>query len=222
VIVVDTITRRWYAFAFLAVFLWAARAERSWKRALRFLAVASVVSFLAEYSSTHGSFPYGHYVYIAHTEGKELYISNVPLFVPLTFGIVVWAGRALAARRGTGPLWVVLGGALGAAAIDLVIDPVTLRGGRWFLGRLYDYHASGPWFSVPWSNFAGWVLVAGAILLVDTVFERGANKASERGFTLAMAICAFFVVTAFVIRRPDIGAAGLGVTVSLVWLSRYT
>ena len=50
------------------------------------------ISLAAEYLSTHTGFPYGRYDYIATTHGYELYISNVPLFVPVSFGTV---GRRL-------------------------------------------------------------------------------------------------------------------------------
>ena len=46
--------------------------------------------------------------------------------------------------------------------LDVVIDPVAVRGGRWFLGDLFYYPNGGVYFGVPLSNFAGWWLV-GAI-----------------------------------------------------------
>ena len=64
----------------------------------------------------------------------------MPLFVPLSFGTVVWAGRALVNRANISPGVLILGGALFAAAIDLVIDPMTLRGGTWFLRFNSDWN----------------------------------------------------------------------------------
>jgi uncharacterized membrane protein len=43
--------------------------------------------------------------------------------------------------------------------IDVVIDPLAVRGDRWFLGRIFDYAEPGVYFGVPLSNFAGWWLV---------------------------------------------------------------
>jgi uncharacterized membrane protein len=136
----ETIGHRWYAFAFIVAFFWAASAERDWKRALRFILVASGISLTAEYLSTHTGFPYGRYEYIAQTRGSEIYISNIPLFVPISFGTVVWAGRALANRIGISSGILIVWGAILAAAIDLIIDPMTLRGESWFLGSVYRYH----------------------------------------------------------------------------------
>ena len=43
--------------------------------------------------------------------------------------------------------------------IDVVIDPVALRGDRWFLGQIYGYTYPGLYFGVPLENFAGWAVV---------------------------------------------------------------
>lgn len=221
-IVLHTLTHRWWALIFLPVFFWAAMAERSWRRALRFLLVASGISLTAEYMSTHTNFPYGRYDYIAMTHGKELYISNVPLFVPLTFGIVIWAGRALANRVNVHPARLIIGGAVFAAAIDLVMDPMTLRGGTWFMGWMYSYRSSGPWFNVPWSNYAGWILVGALILSVDYLLEARSprNVVPERGRLLAYGICGFFIVLALATRHWAIAAASAGVTIVMMSLAR--
>jgi putative membrane protein len=216
-IVLHTITHRWYAFAFVIAFFWAAAAERDWRSALRFIAVASGISLAAEYLSTHTGFPYGRYDYIATTHGYELYVSNVPLFVPISFGTVVWAGRALANRVNVSPGVLVLGGALFAAAIDLVIDPMTLRGGSWFLGWLYSYRATGQWFDVPLSNYVGWIFVSALILMVDVLFKARAQRKvdSRRGPMLAYGMCGFFIVIALVTSHWAIAGASVGVTLVL-------
>ncbi len=221
-IVLHTITHRWWALAFIPAFFWVATAERTWRRALRFLAVASCVSLAAEYLSTHTGFPYGRYDYIANTHGSELYISNVPIFVPLTFGIVVWVGRALVNRANIRPGTLIVGGALFATAIDLVIDPMTLRGGTWFLGRLYSYRSSGLWFNVPWSNYAGWVLMSALILTIDSVFEARAPKKvdARRGPMLAYGMCGFFIVIALATSHWAIAAASAGVTIVIMSIAR--
>ena len=221
-IVLHTLTHRWWALIFIPVFFWVATAERSWRSALRFLAVASGISLAAEYLSTHTGFPYGRYDYIANTHGTELYISNVPLFVPLTFGTVIWAGRALINKTNVRPATLIVGGAVFAAAIDLVIDPMTLRGGTWFMGWLYSYRSSGPWFNVPWSNYAGWILVGALILFVDTLFEAKTPKKVDavRGPMLAYGMCGFFIVIALATSHWAIAGASAGVTIVMMSLAR--
>jgi putative membrane protein len=221
-IVLHTLTHRWWALIFIPAFFWVAAAERSWRAALRFLAVASTISFGAEYLSTHTGFPYGRYDYIANTHGSELYISNVPIFVPLTFGTVIWAGRALINKANVRPATLIVGGALFAAAIDLVIDPMTLRGGTWFLGRLYAYRAGGPWFDVPLSNYAGWILAGAIILVIDEAFEARARKRVDtvRGPLLAFGTCGFFIVIALATSHWAIAGASVGVTIVMISLAR--
>jgi putative membrane protein len=46
--------------------------------------------------------------------------------------------------------------------LDVVIDPLAVRGDRWFLGRIFWYPDGGLYFGVPLSNFAGWLLVGAA------------------------------------------------------------
>jgi uncharacterized membrane protein len=46
--------------------------------------------------------------------------------------------------------------------LDVVIDPLAVRGDRWFLGRVFWYPHGGPYFGVPLSNFGGWLLVGAA------------------------------------------------------------
>ena len=43
--------------------------------------------------------------------------------------------------------------------IDVIIDPVALRGDRWFLGRIYGYPDPGVYFGIPLMNFVGWAVV---------------------------------------------------------------
>jgi putative membrane protein len=51
-------------------------------------------------------------------------------------------------------------GAVLMTTLDVVIDPVALRGYRWFLGQIYGYPEPGAYFGIPLANFAGWLLVS--------------------------------------------------------------
>ncbi len=215
-IVWHTVMHRWWALAFIPVFFWAARGERSWRAALRFYAIAALVSLAAEYASTHTGFPYGRYTYETATRGHEIFIGNVPLFVPLTFGVVVWAGRSVARRVTRNPWALIPAGAIVATGIDLAIDPMTVRGEQWFLGHLYTYAHPEGFFNVPWSNFAGWVLVSALIIAIDVAIERGAGrKGSARGAILATGTAAFFTGIGIVTRHEAIPATAGAVTIAL-------
>jgi len=121
------------------------------------------VAMLAELSSTRTGFPFGLYEYTGLTRGQELFIADVPFIDSLSFVFLAYAAFCLArialAGRGA-PRWVMAltAGAL-MMALDIVIDPLAVRGDRWFLGPLFAYTTAGPYFGVPFSNFAGWVLV---------------------------------------------------------------
>ena len=163
-----------YVFGFLALFLTAATSIWGWRRAAVFTVWAGSLAFAAEWLSTRIGFPFGLYHYTGLTAGRELYISNVPFFDPLSFTFLAYASLGLArlilgiAER---PLPTGLGARLRLAGLtgllmmwlDLVIDPLAVRGDRWFLGRIFYYPEPGRYFGVPVANFAGWVLVGAVI-----------------------------------------------------------
>lgn len=218
-IVVETLFRRWYAVGFVALFFWSAAREVGWRRALRFFAVASVIQLGAELTSTRWGAPFGDYHYTAKSRGDELYVSNVPLFVPLAFCTVVWAGRSLAATvRPAKTAWsLVLPGAAAAAVLDLLIDPMTLRGRSWFLGDLYAYDAGGGWFSVPWSNTGGWLVSSAMILLVDAILEPDYVPPPPERSALALpaAIAGFFVLIALFTGHFAIAFTNIALTLGI-------
>ncbi len=167
-----TVIHRPYVWAFFACFLAFALRHLGARRTLTFAVGTWAVAFAAEYSSTRNGFPFGPYAYFDGTRGRELWISNVPFWDSLSFVFLSYFSLVLAAaiRSPPGTLseapWPglrarstpLLGGAL-MTILDVVIDPVTLRGERWFLGRIYAYPGDGFWFGVTAANFAGWFLV---------------------------------------------------------------
>jgi uncharacterized membrane protein len=179
-----------YVFVFLLAYLFAAISRMGWARTLTFTAIAWAVAYAAEFSSTRNGFPFGLYHYIDVTRDRELWISNVPFFDSLSFTFLCYLGHALAVllwaplvvRRGDFQVAdtrairtstrVLLTGAFLTMLLDVVIDPVTLQGDRWFLGRIYYYPNGGVHFGVPLSNYAGWFVVALVSIGVFQRFER--------------------------------------------------
>ena len=96
-----------YVFGFLAVYLAAAAAAWGWRRAVAFTAWAGGLAFAAEWSSTRIGIPFGIYHYTGATVERELYLSNVPFFDPLSFTFLSYASLGLAGQ--------LLGGQEGAA-----------------------------------------------------------------------------------------------------------
>src|SRR5574337_2197798 len=228
---VATVVLRPYVFVFLAFYLTAATVAIGWWRTALFTGIAWVVAFSAEYSSTRNGIPFGFYSYIPETKGRELWISNVPFMDSLSFTFLAYvsftlaqwlrlpvgaSGREVVAVRRS---WPVL--ALAAVLfmlIDVVIDPVALRGDRWFLGKIYNYPEPGLYFGVPLTNFLGWAIVGfvtiavfqrvDRALTVEPTLDKGV-KPVLCGVLLYYLILTFNLVMTFVIGEMLLGIAGI-------------
>lgn len=185
-----TVVLRPYVFVFLAVYLVAAVTKMGWRKTGAYTLVAWAIAFVAEFSSTRTGVPFGMYVYLDATRDRELWLANIPFFDSLSFSFLCYLGYALAiflyaplvcgrgdfqvadtrAIRTSPP--VLLTGAFFTMLFDLVIDPLTLEGERWFLGRIYYYPGGGLHFGVPLSNYAGWFVVALATIAVYQRLDR--------------------------------------------------
>ena len=168
-----TVLLRPYVWAFFACFLVIAGAQLRGRGTLVFCALAWCTAFAAEYSSTRNGFPFGPYVYLDATRSRELWVSNVPFWDSLSFVFLAYfswrvAAQVRAPRRSgavlLAPSTALLAGLL-MMLLDVVIDPVALRGDQWFLGRLYLYPSPGPYFGVTLANFVGWFLVGTVTVL---------------------------------------------------------
>ena len=226
----STILLRPYVFLFLALYLWAASSAIGRRRTALFTGIAWVVAFAAEYSSTRNGIPFGFYSYIPATRGRELWISNVPFMDSLSFTFLAYVSFALAqwltlpigageqqvvaGRRSRAVLWL---GAFLFMLIDVVIDPLALRGDRLFLGKIYDYPSPGVYFGVPLTNFLGWGVVG---LVIIALFQKADRLLPEDaptaqgvrpillGATLYYLILAFNLSLTFAIGEHRLGGRG--------------
>jgi len=176
-----TVTLRPYVFVFLGVFAILAARDLGVRRALVFLAWGLAVALVAEYSSTRIGIPFGVYHYTGATVGRELYASDVPLFDPLSFPFLAYAAWCLARWASGQTAGVALAGLAGILMmlLDMVIDPLAVRGDQWFLGRIFFYPEGGAYFGVPLSNFLGWAVV-GWVIIAGYVWMT-ADSAPPRG-----------------------------------------
>jgi putative membrane protein len=175
--IVGMVVLRPYVFVFFGVYLVLAVSRLGWKRTAVFSLIAYAVAFTAEFSSTRTGVPFGLYHYIDVTRNRELWISNVPFWDSLSFTFLCYLGwrlgvllhapvaivagdvRVIDTRVIAGSWRACLAGALLMTWLDVVIDPLTVHGDRWFLGRMYYYPEGGIYFGVPLSNFVGWFVV---------------------------------------------------------------
>jgi len=188
--VVGMVVLRPYVFAFFAVYLLAAVSKMGWKKTAVFTFIAYSVALAAELSSTRTGFPFGLYHYLDATRDRELWILNVPFWDSLSFTFLCYLGFSLAVMVYSpilirpGDIQVVdsceirqsrrvlATATMFMALIDVIIDPLTVRGDRWFLGQIYFYPNGGIYFGVPLSNFLGWAVVGAVTIFLFQWFER--------------------------------------------------
>jgi len=197
-LLLSTIILRPYVFVFLAAFLLGSVVNFGWRTTLLFMALTYLVALACEWSSVHNGFPFGLYHYVEATRGRELWIDGVPFFDSLSFTFLGFASYSTAlllaaplyrhggdlrlldtwTLRRSPRVWLMA--ALFMVMVDTVVDPLSVRGDRWFLGRIFWYDPWGAHFGVPISNYLGWFLVAATAIaifqLLDARMSRGRNK----------------------------------------------
>ena len=261
-IAVGTVTMRPYVFAFFAAFLLAAVPHIGWRRTLAFTGIGYLIAFTSEVASINTGFPYGWYYYIDTTSAKELWIAGVPFFDSLSYVFLCYCSYATALfilsplkawrwqlvpletraiRRSFAALFL---GSLLQAYLDIIIDPVSLQGSRWFLGQIYGYREQGYHFGVPLSNYLGWWLVS-ALMIFALQRLAASGKTTDKppagvgyfpfstllGPILYLSVLGFNLTMAMVIGEMAIAVTGLFivtlplalvVTLALRRVNRYT
>jgi putative membrane protein len=244
ILFLKTVLLRPYVFVFLAAFLFAAVQLLGWPRVWRFWLLSWATAFACEWSSTRTGIPFGWYHYNGSTAGQELYISNIPFIDSISFSFLLYAayctalcfllpadaaspGSRLLALRFDLPArtdWrVLLLTALLFAGIDMVIDPVALRGDRWFLGKIYYYPDPGVHFGVPLANYLGWAVVGLLSLLLYFPFDRRLAPPARSGmattYRILPGVALYYGVLAFNLGMTIwIGELLLGMTGFLMFL----
>ena len=232
-----TIFLRPYVFVFLAISLVSASRLLGWNRASAFFGITWITAFICEILSTRIGFPFGDYYYTGSTRDQELYISNIPFMDSLSFTFLLFSSYCLALVFTLPPIrsipikgwsfkrherteWpVLLLATVFFMFIDIVIDPVALRGDRWFLGQIYGYPDPGVYFGVPMANFLGWAFVGSVSLmmyrLVDQQWWRDSPPPAETvrwdlllGVGLYYGVLAFNLVVTFWIGEWLMGMVG--------------
>lgn len=181
-IAVGTVVSRPYVFAFFAAYLLAAIPHLGWRKVALFTPAGYLIAFLSELSSVNTGFPYGWYYYIDTTSSRELWVAGVPFFDSLSYVFLCYCSYSVALlilsplrtdhfnlviletktiRRSFAALFL---GSLLQTYLDIIIDPVSLQGNRWFLGQIYGYRETGCHFGVPLSNYLGWWLTSAVMI----------------------------------------------------------
>jgi putative membrane protein len=212
-----------------------------WPRTWRFWLISWATAFICEFSSTRTGIPFGWYHYNGSTVDQELYFSNVPFMDSISFSFLLYAAYCVAlclllpikqsapstrlpfkplvfdpSARTSWPLLLLT--AFLFAFIDMVIDPVALRGDRWFLGKIYYYPDPGFHFGVPFANYVGWAVVGFISLALYFPLERRLPDLSLPplvtprvllGVGLYYGVLAFNLSVTFWIGEAIMGVSGL-------------
>jgi uncharacterized membrane protein len=240
-LLIGTVELRPYVFIFMSAFLFIAVVNFGVRTTLLFTVLTYAVSLACEWSSVHNGFPFGLYHYIDATRSRELWIAGVPFMDSLSFTFLSFASYTVALliasplyRRGLDlrvlDTWKIrrsprvwLMAALFMVMVDMVVDPLSVRGDRWFLGKIFWYDPPGPHFGVPISNYLGWFFVAAISValfqLLDGWLNRGVDKPlgaipafpsrALLGPTLYAGVIAFGITMLFVIGARDIAWASV-------------
>jgi putative membrane protein len=197
-LLLSTVALRPYVFIFLASYLFIAIVNFGLRTTALFTVLTYAVALGCEWSSIHNGFPFGLYHYLEATRGREIWIFGVPFMDSLSFTFLSFASYTTALllcsplyRRGfdlrlldtfairrAPRVWLMA--ALFMVMVDWVVDPLSVLGDRWFLGRIFWYDPPGRHFGVPISNYLGWYLVAAISVAIfqwlDSRPKRGARR----------------------------------------------
>jgi len=252
-LLLSTIALRPYVFIFLASFLFIAVINFGLRTTVLFAAITYAVSLACEWSSVHNGFPFGLYHYVEATRGRELWVFGVPFMDSLSFTFLSFASYSVALLLSS-PLYrcgwdlrlldtwrirraprVWLMASLFMVMIDWVVDPLSVLGDRWFLGRIFWYDPPGPHFGVPISNYLGWYLVAAVTILIFVTLDSIVNRQKAKpygavpsfpsramlGPALYLGIVCFGITMLFRIGASEIGWASVFVYLPFLTLAAH-
>ncbi len=233
-----SVVHRPYTFLLFAAYVVIAVRRLGWRRVAVMTPVGYVIAWASECCSINTGFPYGPYRYLDDGLRGELRVAGVPFFDSLSYTFLAYFGwgfaalllcpmgrdardgivlrEPLEARRS---VRVGLLGTLLMTLLDVAVDPAAARGDRWFLGRIFEYGSPGGWFGVPLSNFGGWLLTGGLIILayqrIDAWFGpapkpgRGLRHEAFHPVFLYFCVVAFAVTVSAWIGEPLLAGASL-------------
>jgi uncharacterized membrane protein len=251
-----TIILRPYVFIFFAIYLFLAVTNLGWRRAGLFTLVAYLTAFICEWSSAVAAtgFPFGLYYYIDQTSHRELWIAGVPFMDSLSFTFLSYVSLELAtillcrlrvrgfefrmenADRVRRSWLAALLASFLMMYLDIIIDPVALRGDRWFLGKIYYYPNGGAYFGVTITNFLGWFFVCFVIIRLFVMLDRRLFKAGDQvhsgvfdyrvkplgSIGLYFGVMGFNIFMTFWIGETLIGIAGVIIMLPLLIMTLLT
>lgn len=123
--------------------------EYGWDTALSTVSLLALFAYLIEMLGVATGFPYGSFRYL---DGLGPLVSGVPWMLPFAWVPLILGVTQIMLRLTSNSASRVLGIAWVLVALDLVLDPGAVALSLW------KYDAGGVYFSVPWTNFIGWII----------------------------------------------------------------
>jgi len=224
-----TLGGRWFVTLFALAYLLLGLRILGGRKLALYTVVAFVLAAGSENASVHTGIPYTRYAFNQALRGQELWILDVPLFVPFSYTFVMFfsfcAARAVAAgpwrRVPSSRLGAYLLGVLFATWSTWILDPVSQRGEHFYIGDLFHYHGPGFWFGLPLMSQVGWFFVSALLcgLLAWLTWQTPQRREKPFHNPLVWCFVVFLVqvlhlsVAALLIGEHTLGAAGL-----LMWV----
>ncbi len=178
-----------------------------WLRTAATALAVVLLAWAAEFAGSRTGIPFGRYRYTAWLRPQ---LGGVPLLIPLAWLMMLppaWAVADLVtAERGIAFIAV---SALSFTAWDLFLDPQMVGWGLWAWERPRGY------FGIPWTNYAGWLLVSAAITVA---VQPGPLPAAPLALLYALTWLLQTVGLAVFWRQPGPALCGfLGMGAMLLW-----
>lgn len=182
----------------------------------RGLAAAGAVVFLglvAELLGTHTGVPFGPYSYTTLLGPRILGL--VPVVIPLSWFMMLYASLGVAARLRAGRVVTGAAAALGLVAWDVLMDPAMSA-----VFPFWEWHTDGAFYGMPLVNWAGWLVTSGVLAAAAlAVAGRWVPRlAGQRAPLVLYGVNGLFPL-ALLLRDGLLGAAILGTAVMGLYLA---
>ncbi len=227
--ILGTILGRWFVMLFGLAYIVLGLKVLGGKKLGLYSVIAFLVAAVSENASVHTGIPYTQYAFNEALRGKELWILDVPLFVPLSYTFVMFFSFCAARAVAAGPWRRVPPSRVSAYALAVVfatwstwtLDPVSQRGALFYLGDLFHYEGPGFWFDLPLLSQVGWFCVSAALCGLLAWLTRDDPQRREKPITnpLVWCLAAFIIqvlhlsIIAVAVGEHALGAAGI-----LMWV----
>jgi uncharacterized membrane protein len=179
---------------------------------VRSATVVVLLSLGMELLGTSTGIPFGPYGYGSHLGPKVLEL--VPVVIPLSWFLMLYASLSIALRFGRGPGTTAILAALGLLAWDVLMDPTMSA-----VFPFWSWHQGGLYYGMPLLNWFGW-LVTGVLIASAMQRVAGPGLAALGHERLPLVIYALngLFPLALALQHGLVGAALLGGAVMTLFL----